>query len=145
MFQRLRKSQEDREGGFTLIELLVVILIIAILAAIAIPFFLNQREKGYVAQQQASLKNAATSMETVATGSNGDYTGSPTGTIKPLDNAGVVLKAFGYRDTTGVTLTITKVTPSSYCLQASHANLTGAAKIMHYLVDDGQPTAGVCP
>ena len=67
MLSMIRKAREEREGGFTLIELLVVIIIIGILAAIAIPVFLNQRKKGYDAQAKSDLRNMATAEETYLT------------------------------------------------------------------------------
>jgi type IV pilus assembly protein PilA len=66
MFPHLNRTIRD-ERGFTLIELLVVILIIGILAAIAIPSFLNQRGKGYDASAKSDVKTVQTALETYYT------------------------------------------------------------------------------
>ena len=69
MFTKLI-SRTKEEKGFTLIELLVVILIIGILAAIAIPAFLNQKGKAYDSNAKSDARTAATAEETYYTDNN---------------------------------------------------------------------------
>lgn len=135
MFQRFHAMREREESGFTLIELLVVILIIAILAAIAIPVFLNQRKKGWIAQQESALKNAATAMETFAAGNNGDYTGA--------DIAD--LEAEGYNTSAIAVVAVDAADGQSYCLESVHDLLDGDDWATgHYDSNEGEPLSGAC-
>jgi type IV pilus assembly protein PilA len=84
MLRKLRERAQN-EQGFTLIELLVVILIIGILAAIAIPSFLNQRSKGNDAEAKSTAVTAAEAMETCATDNNGAYTNCTLAAIRSIE------------------------------------------------------------
>jgi type IV pilus assembly protein PilA len=94
MLTRIRKAQQEREGGFTLIELLVVVIIIGVLAAVAIPVFLNQRMKAYDSASRAELRNIAVAQESVATES---ATGAYTNVIGDATTTGTSLFAAGFR------------------------------------------------
>jgi type IV pilus assembly protein PilA len=76
MLTRLRHRVQG-QGGFTLIELLVVILIIGILAAVAIPAFLNQRGKAQDANTKSDINTAQTAEETYYTDSQAYTTNMP--------------------------------------------------------------------
>lgn len=72
----LKNLRKDQEQGFTLIELLVVILIIGILAAIAIPLFLNQKKAAIDASVVSDVRNAE--------GTVGTWVGKQGATEKPI-------------------------------------------------------------
>ena len=129
MFRRFHAMREQREGGFTLIELLVVILIIAILAAIAIPVFLRQREKGWKSQMESALKNAATAQESWLTQNNAYTTNLAS------------LSAEGFRAAGDVGVVIKNAT-STYCMYATHASLANTT--YYYDSNVGRPSTTAC-
>ena len=69
--QNALNRRKKGEKGFTLVELLVVVIIIGILAAVAVPIYLNQRKSAWRSSVQSDVKNASLVLETISTNTNG--------------------------------------------------------------------------
>lgn len=99
-------------------------IIISILAAIAIPVFFRQRDKGFIAQSQSVLANAKLMAEAYYTGDgDGSYdaldTDSP---ILPTDAVQSILEIEGLKFADGIALVVGS-TSARYCIVAIHSGL----------------------
>lgn len=72
MLRPYKPARSAKAGGFTLIELLIVVAIIAILAAIAVPNFLEAQTRARVSRATADMRTLATAIESYRI-DNGDY------------------------------------------------------------------------
>jgi type IV pilus assembly protein PilA len=123
MLHKLRQRAQD-EKGFTLIELLVVILIIGILAAIALPAFLNQREKAQDTEAKSAVRTAQTALETFYT-DHQTYVG--------VDATGTEIKAIEPTLTNAKDIAVSNVTAANFTVavtsKGNNANVFRIVKV----------------
>ncbi|WP_141015620.1 type IV pilin protein [Nocardioides sambongensis] len=140
MSHQTESTTAEKDQGFTLIELLVVIVIVGILAAIAIPVFLNQREKAVDAGVESDVKQLATIEETI-------YTDKQAYSTATAD-----IEAEGFEASDGNVILIA-TSSTGFCIKGSNPNGSkdGTASAFWYDSEGGglssgatKPTGGAC-
>ena len=100
---------KPRRAGFTLMELLIVLVVIAILVTMGLGRFWKVKDESLVANLAHDLRNLATAQE--------DYFATN------YSYASVVSDLVNFRESQGVTITITLVQQDGWAGNASHVSL----------------------